>query len=116
MRKHTIFAYVSAPHVEGNDLLTLQAISYCKDLYDMGFIPICPALMFSQFLNDGVPQERESKQEMSLNLLRRCRVLVVCGNEVTDEMEREILLAKRLNIVSTTFGGIERLSIYSRLG
>ena len=48
---------------------------------------------------------------MSLELLRRCRVLVVCSDEVTEEMEAEILLAKRLGIVSTTLAGIKKMDV-----
>ena len=68
-------------------------------------------MMFSRFLSESVPEQREARRSMSLELLRRCRVLVVCSDELTEEMEAEILLAKRLGIVATTLAGIKKLSL-----
>lgn len=73
-------------------------------------------MMFSRFLSEAVPEQREARRAMSLELLRRCRVLVVCSDEVTEEMEAEILLAKRLGIVSTTLAGIKKISLHSASG
>lgn len=67
-------------------------------------------MMFSRFLSDNVPEQREARRAMSLELLRRCRVLVVCGDEITEEMEAEVLFAKRLRIVSTTLSGIQTIA------
>ena len=43
---------------------------------------------------------------MSRELLRRCRVLVVCGHVVTEEMKNDIAVAQRLGITATTLDGI----------
>ena len=56
--------------------------------------------------------QHAARQDMAQALLRRCRVLVVCGDTVTEEMESEILLAKRLHIVSTTLAGIQKIALY----
>lgn len=53
---------------------------------------------------------------MALVLLRRCRVLVVCSDEISEDMETEILLAKRLDIVATTMEGIRKISLYGQKG
>ena len=44
--------------------------------------------------------------EMSRDILRRCRVVIVCSNDITENMEKDILLAKRIGIVTTTLAGI----------
>ncbi|MDL2294299.1 hypothetical protein LJC60_06670 [Ruminococcaceae bacterium OttesenSCG-928-D13] len=53
------------------------------------------------------PQERKVALEMAQNLLRRCRVVVMCGKDMlTDSMVCEIMLASRLRITTTTLDGI----------
>ena len=46
---------------------------------------------------------------MAEELLRRCRVVVVCGKEISDGMTGEIALAKRLGIVTTTLDGVFKI-------
>lgn len=108
--KNKIFAYVSAPTGEGFSNTKLN--NYCRQLYDLGYLPVCPPLMLNRFLNMDNPEERETGHAMSLDILRRCRVLVVCSNDVTESMEKEIILAKRLGIVSTTLAGIKKVSMH----
>ena len=110
------FSYVSAPYRGDKQRNLKRAREYCRALYEMGFIPICPNLMFPQFLNDSVPEQREAQTKMALELLRRCRVLVVCSDVISEDMETEIMLAKRLGIVSTTLTGIQKISLYSKGG
>ena len=43
---------------------------------------------------------------MSAQLLRRCRILAVCGTMVNEEVKQDIALAKHLRIVATTLEGI----------
>lgn len=54
--------------------------------------------------------------DMSLELLRRCRVVVVCTNDITENMEKEILLAKKLGITATTLAGIRRIAAHTKKG
>lgn len=43
---------------------------------------------------------------MAAELLRRSRILVVCGNIATQELKNDIALAKHLRIAATTLEGI----------
>lgn len=106
--KQNAFAYVCAP--------MKNTAQYCKTLYELGYVPIAPNLMFAKFLSDAVPEQREARRAMSMKLLRRCRVLVVCSDEVSEEMESEILLAKRIGIVATTLAGIKKISLHAAKG
>ena len=108
------FAYVSAPNIEGRNNKKLR--EYCRELYDLGYLPVCPSIMFSQFLADDIPEEREESKTMSLDLLRRCRVVVVCTNDITEDMEKEILLAKKLGITASTLAGIRRIATHTKKG
>lgn len=110
--KPSTFAYVCAPFQSNAGFPSQQARDYSLALYKLGYIPIAPNLMFSKFLCESVPEQREARRDMARQLLRRYRVLVVCGDEITEEMEAEILLAKRLHIVSTTLAGIKAITLY----
>ena len=106
--KNRAFAYVCAPI--GENVSNAKLNNYCRQLYDLGYLPVCPMLMFNRFLDVENPEERETGRAMSMDLLRRCRVLVVCSGDVTESMEKEIILAKRLGIVATTLAGIKKVS------
>ena len=43
---------------------------------------------------------------MSRDLLRRAHVLLLCGNEVNEDVKNDIAVAGRLNITATTLEGI----------
>ena len=108
------FAYVSAPVFEGRSTKELR--EYCRELYELGYLPICPNIMLSEFLTDDIPEEREESKAMSLELLRRCRVVVVCTNDITENMEKEILLANKLGITATTLTGIRKIAEHAKKG
>ena len=108
------FAYVCAPTNHATGFAFGKLKEYSKTLFDLGYVPICPCMMFSRFLSESVPEQREARRDMAQQLLRRCRVLVVCGDKITEEMEAEILLAKRLRIVSTTLAGIRTIALYGK--
>ena len=108
------FAYVCAPYRSNRKQNSAQLREYCKMLFEMGYIPICPNLSFPQFLSDNIPEQRKAQTDMALELLRRCRVLVVCSDEISEDMEAEIILANRLGIVATTMDGIRQISLYGQ--
>lgn len=79
-------AYVTAAWSGDPTEATEQAARYCRTVYEAGFSPICPTLYLPLFLNDAVPEEHKSSIDMSRDLLRRSRVLVVCGHAVTESV------------------------------
>lgn len=51
------FAYVCTP-----ENYTLEkSIALCRELYRMGYVPICPALAISTYINIHDPVQREDK-------------------------------------------------------
>ncbi|PWM29336.1 MAG: hypothetical protein DBX40_00275 [Clostridiales bacterium] len=104
------FAFVCSPFAGESRTNIKKARSYCRKLYELGYTPIAPHLLFPQFLEDDIPAERKDGLDMAQELLRRCRVLVVCGKDISDGMMGEIALAKRLGIVATTLEGITKIS------
>lgn len=83
---------------------------YCRRVYSLGYVPICPKLSLPQFLDYDVAEERRSAAQMSQLLLRRCRMVVVCGVEISGTMLAEIGTAERMKIICTTLDGLERIS------
>ena len=71
-----------------------------------GLFPHLPHAYLPLFLNDAVPEEHKNGIDMGRDLLRRSRVLVVCGHTVTESMKNDIAVAQRLGITTTTLEGI----------
>ena len=72
-------AYITAAWRGDPCEVTEQAADYCRSVYEAGFSPICPTLYLPLFLHDAVPQEHKDSTDMARDLLRRSRVLGVCG-------------------------------------
>lgn len=99
-------AYITAPWSEDRCETAKTAARYCRQVYDAGFSPICPPMFLPLFLTDSVPQEHNDGIEMARDYLRRSRVLVVCGDYVSESMKDDIATAERLRITATTLDGI----------
>ena len=100
-------AYITAAwHVSDGVYNGKLAAQYCRAVYEAGFSPICPQLYLPLILNDDVPREHTDGLDMSRELLRRSRVLVVCGNTVNEAVKNDIAVAQRLGITATTLEGI----------
>lgn len=92
------FVYICSPYRGNTAANERRAREYCRKAYDAGYLPIAPHLLFPQFLNEDVPEERENGLEMAKALLRRCRSIAICGSTITDGMMEEIMLANKLNL------------------
>ena len=99
-------AFITAAFYGSDGENAEQAARYCRSVYEAGFSPICPALYLPLILNDAVPQEHKDGIDIGRDLLRRSRVLVVCGHTVTESMKNDIAVAQRLGITATTLEGI----------
>lgn len=97
-------AYVCVANHENNKIK-----ARCRALYELGYLPVCPSLMFNRFLEITSAEEREDARSMSEEILRRCRLLVTFG-EINDEMAREILFARRIGVITTSYGGLSKVS------
>ena len=72
-------------------------------------MPICPKLSLPQYLSADVPEEQRAMSQISQQLLRRCRMLVVCGNEISTAMTAEIGQAEKRNLICTTLDGLAKI-------
>lgn len=92
------FAYVCSPYRGDIEANVERARGYCREIFEAGYTPLAPHLLFPQFLTDSIPREREAGMEMAAALLPLCRVLTVCGGDITGGMAREIRLAEELGV------------------
>ena len=99
------FAYVTAVWQGGEFTVIDQATVYCRKVYEAGFTPLCPVLYLPHFLRDSVPAEHKDGIDIGREFLRRSRVLIVCG----DEVKNDIAMAQRLGITATTLEGILKI-------
>ncbi len=100
-------AYVTADFSDDELEARATATKYCRVVYEAGYSPICPVLFQPLFLKSNKPQEYKDGRDMANELLRRSRILVVCGDADSDEVLADIALAKHLRIAATTLEGIE---------
>ena len=99
------WAYVSCPADDSRAKMQ----KYCRKIYELGYVPICPQFGFAPFLNESEAEDQQALNRMSHIILRRCRMVVVCGKEVTGTMNTEISMADRLHIICTTLDGLIKI-------
>ena len=99
-------AYITSAWNGEPDIDAALAVQYCRITYEAGFSPICPLLYLPLFINDAIPEEHKDGIDMRRDMLRRARVLVVCGGAVDEDVKNDIAVAQRLNITATTLDGI----------
>lgn len=90
--------YICSPlrgDLEGN---IKKAVEYCTHAEARGVIPLAPHTIFTQFLNDTIPEQRQKGLKLGLELLKRCDELWVCGNVISQGMKDEIEEARQNNI------------------
>jgi len=90
--------YVCSPlrgDIEGN---IKRANEYCKSACEEGVVALAPHTIFTQFLNDLVPEERTMGLNLGLDLLKRCDELWVYGERISEGMHGEIKLATEMGM------------------
>lgn len=100
------FAFVCSPFRGDLEANAEKAREYSHRVFEAGYTPLAPHLLFPQFLNENNPAEREAGIQMGMGLLARCRLLVVCGDKISEGMAREIKLAGELKIPVAPLDGI----------
>lgn len=69
--------------------------SYCRFALECGAIPLAPQLMFSQFIDSSVPEEKELELFMKIVLMGKCSEVWVFGENYSEAMRVEINTAKK---------------------
>jgi hypothetical protein len=85
----------------------------CRIVALRGFVPVAPHIIFTRFLDDNSPNERELGLSCGLELLRLCNEMWVFNfaegddSGISEGMQREIDLAKKLGIPIKYLGPLE---------
>lgn len=109
------FAYVCAPFSYGDQGSIRRSKEYCIQVYRLGFVPMCPKLYFTWIMSETNQDMKRDIQVICQSVLRRCKLIIVCSSDtVTPDMEAELYLAGKLNIIATTLQGMQRLTRYTR--
>ena len=99
-------AYVTAAwsknRVEAED----EARKYCAELVKEEYLPLCQVLAFSGIISDEDPDGDKKRREMSEDLLRRARFLVICGKRSNEDVKEDVSIAKRAKVIPTTLDGL----------
>ena len=90
--------YICSPYRGNIEQNTKSAKAYCRMAVERGCTPIAPHLLFPQFLNDSLEEERELGMFMGLVLLTKCKELWAFGEYVSEGMEQEIRKAEARNL------------------
>jgi hypothetical protein len=74
------------------------AMALCRMAVEAGFAPFAPHLLYTQFLDDSDPTQRELGISMGLRFMETCDEVWVCvgDNGVSEGMRREMKHARRL--------------------
>ena len=106
-RRKMKFVYICSPYraytgttVEDNER---RARRYCRFAAQKEAVPLAPHLIFTQFLNDAVPEEREAGLYLGRQLLKRCEEMWVFGSHTSEGMAAEIEAANKRGILVRYF-------------
>lgn len=89
--------YICSPYAGDIDKNVKAAQRYSRFAVNKGFIPIAPHLLFPQFLNDGLPEERQLGLLFGNALMSKCTEVWVFGSTISSGMAAEIKRAKWKN-------------------
>ena len=90
--------YICSPYAGDIEKNIRFARDACRYALEQGCAFIAVHLLYPQFLNDGVPSQREAGIQMGLRVLASCDQLWICGEHISPGMSGEIAEAKRLGI------------------
>lgn len=97
LRTFRPIVYICSPYAGNVETNVQKARRYCRFAVDKGYIPIAPHLLFTQFLNDDSPKERQLGIFFGNVVMSKCSEVWVFGEHISNGMEAEIKRAKWKN-------------------
>jgi hypothetical protein len=112
MKTYRPLVYVCSPYSGDTLKNTENARRYSRFAFEQGRIPIAPHLLFTQFLDDHNPIEREMGMYFGNVLMSLCREVWVFGDIISPGMDAEIRRARwknyRLRFFTNNLEEVER--------
>ena len=96
--------YICSPYSHGciNDNIE-NARRYSRFAVEAHCVPITPHLLFPQFLDDRLAEDRQTAMSLNRVLLEKCSQLWVFGSVRSEGMQQEIQWAKQRQITIRYF-------------
>lgn len=82
--------------IKENMLQARQHMHVIKNLY--GYRTYAPHAYLPELLNDQEPEERALGLSFGMELLKRCQILIICGEKISEGMCKEIKAAALLGL------------------
>lgn len=99
-------AYVTAAWSRNQTVAREEARRYCSELTKEGYLPLCPVLAFDGIYSEEDSDAHKRRREMSEDLLRRARFLVICGSRQNDDVKDDIAVARKAKVIVTSLEGV----------
>lgn len=90
--------YIASPLHRDYNTNIKKAVEYCRLAGERGVLPLAPHIIFSQWCNDTVPQQREQGLQLGLALLEKADELWIMGEKISEGMRGEISFATEQGI------------------
>lgn len=87
--------YICSPYSGDTERNIKNAKRYSRFAVDKHYLPIAPHIYFTQFMDDSIPEERNTAIFMNWVLMSKCVELWVFGENISAGMKAEIDRAKR---------------------
>ena len=97
-RAYRPLVYICSPYAGDVENNVNMARVYSRFAVRNACIPLAPHLLFPQFMDDGVPAERNIALFMGIVLLTKCEQVWVFGDTISKGMAAEIEKAEKKHI------------------
>ena len=95
LRAFRPIVYICSPYAGDVTANVENARRYSRFAVDKHYLPIAPHIYFTQFMDDSIPEERNTAIFMNWVLMSKCVELWVFGENISAGMKAEIDRAKR---------------------
>lgn len=80
---------------------------YCRKVYELGYVPVCPRLQDGSYLALDDPDEQNDYTDIVRDKIQRCPMLVLCGKDSDAVTAAQIGLAQKYGRIVTTYDGLK---------
>lgn len=89
-KEYRPLVYICSPYRGNVENNVARAKEFCRFALDQGQIPLAPHLMFPQFMDDSINEERELALFMDIILMGKCDEVWVLLDRISSGMQAEI--------------------------
>jgi hypothetical protein len=83
-------------------------------IFNHGWTPVATNLLYRNIVDKEIAEDRKELDIMSKVLMRKSRIMFVCGKDITEEMKDEMVYAKSIGLIVVPLSGIVQIEEYLR--